>query len=242
MFGFSQLEQRLIRDPRFQIAPPAEYGEESPNLSVRGVRNSSRDRVLAVFSRDYGRSLYLFPAAERRRNLLAVEWVKDARVRRVWPDRVEADIIERQPVAFVQTAPAPGQPMRFVMIDEEGVLLNPPKGSRYQLPVVVGLPLDAELAIRRDRVHRVVRLVREMNRLLDQVSEIDVAEPDNLKVTIQMDGRSIVLELGNQHFAQRFRNFVQNYTRIRERLPNALAFDLRLEDRITAVGGSSSVQ
>jgi len=242
MFAFGRLEQQLIRDPRFVFAGPADYGEESPNLTIRGRRNSSKEAVHAVFQRDFGRRLYLFPVSERRRNLLGVPWVKDARVMRIWPDRVEAELVERVPVAFVQVLGAPGQPARFSMIDEEGVLLESQSAAQFRLPVVVGLPVEAELAIRRDRIHRAQRLVKELGTLMERVSEIDVSEPDNLKISTETEHRVIVLELGNQHFRLRFNGFINHYPKIRDRLPNASTFDLRLEDRITAVGGSSSVQ
>ncbi len=41
---------------------------------------------------------------ERRRRLLAVDWVKDASVSRRWPNRVSVNVIERRPVAFAQIA------------------------------------------------------------------------------------------------------------------------------------------
>ncbi len=242
MLVFGKLEQHLIQNPRFSFAGPADYGQESPNLKLRGVRNSSREAVAAIFQRDFGRSLYLFPVAERRRNLLAIPWVKDARVMRIWPDRVEADIVERVPVAFVQVLGSPGQPSRFAMIDGDGVLLESTSATPFHLPVVVGLPVEGDIALRRDRIHRVQRLVKEFGSLIDRISEIDVSEPDNLKVSTEMDRRVIVLELGNQHFLLRFNGFITHYPKIRDRLPDASTFDLRLEDRITAVGGSSSVQ
>ncbi|MCX6620053.1 MAG: FtsQ-type POTRA domain-containing protein [Acidobacteria bacterium] len=242
MIAFGWLEQHLIRNPRFVFAGPSDYGEESPNLTLRGLKHSSREQVSGVFQRDFGRSVYLFPVAERRRNLLAIPWVRDVRVMRIWPDRVEAEIVERVPAAFVQVLGAPGQAARFAMIDEDGVLLESSSAAQFRLPVVVGLPVDAGISVRRDRIHRVERLVKKFGKLIDQVSEIDVSEPDNLKVSTQMDHRVIVLELGNQHFLLRFNGFINHYPRIKDRLPNASTFDLRLEDRITAVGGSSSVQ
>lgn len=242
MLGFGRLEQHLIQDPRFLLAGPADYGEESPNLKLRGIRNSSREVINTVFQRDFGRSLYLFPAAERRRSLLGIPWVKDARVMRVWPNCVEADIIERVPVAFVEVPGAGGRPSRFAMIDEDGVLLEAANAAGFRLPVVAGMPLRSGVEVRRDRIHRVLRMVMELGPLIDRVSEIDVGEADNIKVSTEMDRRLIVLELGNQHYGKRFNGFLNFYPKIRDRLPGATAFDLRLEDRITAVGGSSSVQ
>ena len=48
-----------------------------------------------------GRSVYLIPLDERRATLRTVDWVKDASVARVWPNRVVVRVAERKPVAFV---------------------------------------------------------------------------------------------------------------------------------------------
>ena len=41
--------------------------------------------------------------------------------------------------------------------------------------------------------------------------------------------------LGNRNFLTRLRNFVSHYPEIQKRLPSAVTFDLRLDDRITAL-------
>jgi hypothetical protein len=40
--------------------------------------------------------------------------------------------------------------------------------------------------------------------------------------------------LGDGNFGKRFRSFAEHYEEIRKRSPLAKAFDLRLDDRITA--------
>ena len=69
----------------------------------------------------------------------------------------------------------------------------------------------------------------------ERVSEIDVTEPDNLKVTARADNRAVVLLLGDHNYARRFQNFLSHYPKIQERLSNATMLDMRLEDRITVV-------
>ena len=53
------------------------------------------------------------------------------------------------------------------------------------------------------------------------------------------DGRAVTLMLGNQHFLQRFQNYLDNRVEISKRMPNATVLDLRLRDRITAVDSTS---
>src|SRR5579871_1438479 len=101
IYASQQVEQFLIRDPRFFLPGPSDYGLESPNLELRGIRYASRSQILSAFARDFGRSLYLFPLAERRRALLKISWVKDATILRLWPNRVQVTISERRPEAFI---------------------------------------------------------------------------------------------------------------------------------------------
>ena len=113
--------------------------EDHPNLSIRGLDHASSTQVLAVFARDFGRSVYLLPLAERRRALLAIEWVRDAAVGRRWPNRVEVKIVERVPVAFAML-PQPGTAYyKVALVDDDGALLEPPPRAAFTLPVLYGL-------------------------------------------------------------------------------------------------------
>ncbi len=235
LFLFSTLEQYLIRDARFAIAHPADYGEESPNITIAGLKHVPRERVRSVFARDIGRSLYLFPVAERRRNLLAVDWVKDASVQRVWPNRVFVNVTEREPVAFVPAAHSGDGAQRFALIDSDAEILNLPERASFRLPVLLGIEPRQPEAERRERLRRVMRLIREIGPLVEKISEIDATTPESLRVTMEVDGRAIVLILGNENFAPRLKNFLDHYPEIRQRLPEATTLDLRLEDRITAI-------
>jgi len=234
IYGSQQFEQFLIRDPRFFLPGPPDYGLESPNLEVHGVRYASRAQVLRVFEPDYGRSLYLFPMAARRKALLNVRWVHDASVARIWPDRVVVQISERKPAAFLQL-PADGI-ARWALIDDEGVILDPPAKASFHLPVLTGV-LTGETAERRGvRVRRMQRLMRDLGPLADKVSEVDVADLDNLRITEQVGGGAVSLMMGDRNFASRLRNFLDSYPDIHRKMPQAASFDLRLDDRITGLG------
>jgi cell division protein FtsQ len=237
LLAFQRTEEFLIRDARFALAPP-EFGAEAGNIEIHGVSRVSRADVVRVFERDFARSLYLLPLAERRRNLLAVDWVKDASVSRIWPNRVAVRITERAPVAFA-ALPSEAGMLRFTLIDADGVLLEPRRPGSYSLPVLVGVRREHNETARRDRVHRMLRLLEDIGELSKNISEIDVSEPDNIKVRQKMSDRAVVLMLGNQRFRQRLQNFISHYADIRRRLPGATVLDLRLENRITAAGGSS---
>lgn len=233
IFVFSRLESFLIRDAHFTIPPPRDYGEESENIRIHGVRHAPRDRVRQVFARDIGRSLYVFPTAERRRNLLAIDWVKDASVQRIWPNEVRVQITERTPVAFVPAGMSQDGAQRFSLMDEEGRLLSIYDKASFQLPVLIGLGPELDPNSRKDRLRRVMRLLTEIGPEAEKLSEIDVSQPESLRVTLEARGRVVTLILGSENFKVRLKNFLDNQDEALKRRPGATVFDLRLEDRIT---------
>jgi len=237
-----RLERFLISDSRFVMAPPPTYGDASASLVIHGIEHVSRARIMNVFDPDFGRSVYLVPLAERRRALLEIDWVKKASVSRIWPNTIIVKIVERKPVAFVQVPAAEQGSAPFVLIDEEGVLLRPRAPARFTLPVLVGLTPGSALPVRRDRVRRMLRLLEELGPLAGKISEVDVSEPENLQVTEQAEGQAVVLILGNRNFLTRLERFHQRYPEIHKRLPGAGIFDLRLDDRITALEANASAR
>lgn len=231
IFTWHQVDRFLISNPRFVLS--ANEDEVGTGVRLSGVHHASSERIHSVFHRDSGRSVYRFPIEERRRNLLAVEWVKDATVSRIWPNEIHVSVVERKPVAFV-LLPQRGA-MPAMLVDEDGVLLPLQESGKFKLPVVRGLRTDHAEEDRKMRIRRFLRLQREIGEHIDHISEVDIANVDNLKITYPMNNRAMILYLGHTHYASRLKKFLENAEEIQRRLPNARALDLRLEDRITAV-------
>jgi cell division septal protein FtsQ len=226
IYVFHRLEQFLIRDPRFALT--GVEGDPSA-IEIAGAAHASRADIERVFSIDLGRSVYLLPLSDRREALRTVDWVKDASIARLWPNRVLVSVKERKPVAFLTMGPS-----RFALIDEDGIIL-PPAPDRFTLPVLTGVRASDAPETRRDRVHRMMRLTTDLGENVRNISEIDVSDRDNLKVTVPRDGHIMTLLLGDRNYAQRYQNFLSYYSKIKRSLPNAATLDLRLDDRITAV-------
>ncbi|MCS7026004.1 MAG: FtsQ-type POTRA domain-containing protein [Bryobacteraceae bacterium] len=233
IFLFHQLEAVLIRDARFRLPPPAETGEDPPTLSLAGNRRASKSAILEVFAPDFGKSLYLFPLQERRRQLLAVDWIKDARLSRRWPNRIVVEIVEREPVAFVQLNRKDAAPT-FKLIDADGVLLPIPPNEKFNFPVLTGIRESDAIESRRLRVKQALALLHEIGDLNAYVSEIDVRDPGNLQVVAQVDQDVVTLKLGDKNFLSRFKDFLAQYPEMRRLRPQARYFDLRIDRRIFA--------
>ena len=171
--------------------------------------------------------MFSVPLDERRRRLLAIDWVADASVSRVWPDRLVVRIRERQPVAFVSFRSGP------LLIDAQGVLLEPPPQAEFSFPVLSGVREEESDADRRARVRTFLEVQQEMGYLAREISELDASDPENIRVVAQVDRRVVTLLLGDGNYAQRFQNFLNHYPEIRQGSPHAKVFDLRLDGRFT---------
>lgn len=217
------LHRYVVNDPKFVLSH-----DRRDALTISGLRYGSRAKVQRIFAQDVERSVFSVPLEERRRRLLAIDWVEDAAVSRVWPDRLAVRIRERKPVAFVQVQSS------VMLIDEEGVLLEPPPQAQFTFPVLSGVRAQDPPGQRMAAVRTLLDVEEGLGPLMKDVSEVDVGDPGNLRIVAQVQGRVVSLMLGEDNLGSRYRNFLNHYPEIRKRSPAVRSFDLRLDDRITA--------
>jgi cell division protein FtsQ len=157
----------VTSDPRFTLSR-----DRKDALTILGLTYASRSKVQRVFAADFDRSIFSVPLDERRRRLLAIDWVADASVSRVWPDRLVIRIRERKPVAFVSFRSGP------LLIDAQGVLLEPPAQAEFSFPVLSGVREEESEADRRAHVRTFLQVQEEMGYLAKEISEVDASDPE----------------------------------------------------------------
>ena len=221
MAGY-KVRQYVISDPQFNLSR-----ERKDSITIQGLVYAPRIKVQRVFAGDFDRSIFAIPLEERRRRLLAIDWIEEASVSRIWPDRLIVRVRERRPVAFVSVRTG------VLLIDAHGVLLEQPPQAQFSFPVLSGLREDESDLVRRDRVRAFLDFQQDMGYLSKEISEVDATDPDNIRVVAQLERRAVILLMGDGNFVRRYQNFINHYPEIRKRSPEAKAFDLRLDDRIT---------
>jgi|SRR5581483_6352005 len=223
-----KVEHFVSTDPQFKFSL-----ERRDAIGIEGLRYASRGAIIRVFAPDNGRSIYLMPLAERRRRLLAIDWVEDASVSRVWPNRVLVRITERRPVAFVNVpVPEKAHLSRLALIDAEGVFLEPPPMSKFNFPILQGVSEQQTEPDRRLRVAAMQHLLEDLGPLAKEISEINAANTEDMRVMLQTDGRALELELGDSGFAKRVQHFLTHYPEVKRKSPAVTSFNLRLENTI----------
>jgi cell division protein FtsQ len=213
----------LIHDPKFVLSR-----DRREALTIDGLRYGSRAKVQRIFAEDADHSVFSVPLEERRRRLLAIDWVQDAAVSRVWPDRLAVRIHERKPLAFVEVQST------VMLIDGEGMLLEPPPQAQFTFPVLGGVRAEDPPERRMDAVRALLDVEDALGPEMKDVSEVNAADPSNIRIVSQFDGRVVELILGEDNLGPRYRNFLAHYPEMRKRSPEVRTFDLRLDDRITA--------
>ncbi len=232
-WGGREVNSFLVRDPRFQLTC-ADNEPSCANLEIHGATYASRARILNVFAPDFGGSVFKMPLPERRRRLLAVDWVSSASISRMWPNKIVVSITERQPVAFAKLPIAGTTRYRFSLIDADGVLLALPPRVRFRLPVLSGVMEEQTEADRRVRVRAMQHLLDDLGPDAQKISEINAASTLDMRVITEIDRHAVELWIGDQRYRSRYQHFISNYEEIRKHSEQASVFDLRLDDRILA--------
>lgn len=232
-WGAKQVDSFLLTDQRFQLECE-DTAPSCPDLEIHGAVYANRARIQNVFAPDFGESVFHMPLAERRRRLLAIDWVNTASIARIWPNRIIVTVTERHPVAFAKL-PVPGTArFRFSLIDADGVLLAIPPKVRFPLPVLSGVSGGQTDAERKTAVKAMQHLLDDLGPQAKEISEVNAADALNMRLITEIDGQAVELLIGDQHYRSRYQNFVQNYEEIRKHSQRASVFDLRLDDRILA--------
>jgi cell division protein FtsQ len=220
------LRTYLERDARFRIAGAA-------NIQAAGLTEMSRSQMLAVFGEDIGRNVFFVPLDERRRELEAIPWVERATVMRLLPDQIRVSVVERKPVAFTRQGQLIG------LVDADGVLLAMPAADmarhHYSFPVVTGIDPGDPAASRQARMAVYQRLMGDLDsngqHLSEQISEIDLTDPEDARVLMPEQGTDILAHFGEDHFIERYQRYQAHIAEWRQQYPHLAAVDLRYDQQ-----------
>ncbi len=221
------LKTSIVRDARFRIAG-------GRNIQATGLAEVTRAEMLPVFGEDIGRNIFFVPLAERRRQLEVIPWVERATVMRLLPDQIRVDIVERQPVAFTRLGRQVG------LVDSSGVLLAMPAAMmaqhHYSFPVVTGIDPREPLLSRKARMATYARLLSELDagnqHLSEQISEIDLTDPEDARVLMPEQGADILAHFGEDDFMERYQRYKAHIAEWRQQYPRLAAVDLRYEQQV----------
>jgi cell division protein FtsQ len=206
--------------------------ESSDQIETQGLENVSRRQVMEVVGGDIGRNVFFIPLDERKHQLEQIPWVESANVSRLLPNRLQIAIQERTPVAFVQVG------AKIALVDSHGVVMEmPAKGAKgYSFPVLVGMGESEPLSTRAARMKIYSQLVRELDadgsHNSQDLSEVDLSDPEDVKVTVSDPQGEVLVHLGSSGFAERFKIYKGHLQEWRQQFQRLDSVDLRYDRQV----------
>lgn len=226
----------FLRDARFVI--PA-----STHIETVGNTHLTRAQLLSAFSADIDANIFKVSLDERRADVERLPWVQHATVMRLLPNTLRVSVVERTPVAFVRQGTSIG------LVDGGGVLLDMPSDApgdpHYSFPVLTGISAGDPLSTRAARMEIYRRFMRELDstgeRISDNLSEVDVSSPEDVKALIPSGSTDILVHFGEEDFLARYRHFQEHLPEWKQQYPKLASADMRYDREIVLQMASGAV-
>jgi len=207
-------------------------------IEVTGNHIVAREAVLQQFVHDANRSVVRVPLQARRSQIEQLSWVESASVQRVLPNHIRVDITERTPIAFLRIS------NQLALIDAHGVILDRPRTSDnvdFHFPIVTGISDDLPRDQREKRMQVYQEFLKSIDLIRggssDRVSEVDLANPKDLRVvmtglTNPADPQSVLIHFGNGDFTSKFRMLVDNFQQWQANAGRVQSIDLQYSRQV----------
>jgi cell division protein FtsQ len=232
----------------FLLASPETALVHPDQVEIASNHYVSASSVVQIFAPDRGHSILRVPLSQRRRQIEAIPWVEHATVRRAFPNKIEVDILERTPIAFLR------QSNDLALVDAHGVILDRPVEGTFHFPVVTGISTDMPPDDREIRMQLFSAFSQQVDSArpgaMDLVSEVDLSDANDLRATItglqnatvsgasssESDASSgntaqadspILVHFGDADFGAKYQSLVDNIAQWRATVGRVESVDLR---------------
>ena len=239
-FLLSSREMALVHPEQVEVS--GGRGEPLHYVSLPVVRG--------VFIADRNRSVLRVPLDTRRHQLEAIPWIEEATVRRALPNKIEVEIVERTPIAFLR------QGADMALVDAHGVILERPLEGNFEFPVVTGIRADMAAEDRERRMQLFAGFVQQVESAragsARQISEVDLSDLNDLRAMIsglqpnvpagdanaagswgQADA-PLLVHFGDGDFETKYSNLLENIGKWRATAGRLESLDLRFNGEAVA--------
>jgi cell division protein FtsQ len=223
----------LMTSPELALLHPEQ-------VEITGTRYVQRANVLGIFTADRSHSVLRIPLDQRRHQLELIPWVERATVRRALPNKIEVEITERTPIAFLR------QGSELSLVDVHGVILERPLKGNFHFPVVTGLSADVPLEDREQRMAVFAGFLKQVESARagasEEVSEVDLSDANDLRATlIGLQGAAsgqpdapLLVHFGDGDFQGKYRTLLDNIGAYRARAGRLESLDMRFNGEVVA--------
>ena len=224
-----------IISARFLLYSPQMLLLKKEQIEVVGNHIVSPEAVLQQFVRDRNRSVLRIPLDTRRSELEELPWVESASVQRILPSHVRVELTERTPIAFVRNG------RELALIDAHGVILDRPAGEDLHFPIVSGVSDDLPREQREKRMQIYQEFLKDIELVkpgsTDRLSEVDLANPKNLRAVITglgsgNDSQAVAVQFGSGDFTGKYHMLCENFSQWQANAGHVQSIDLQYSKQV----------
>lgn len=227
---------------RYLRTSPALELLHADQIAIHGNNRVTHSALLGIFAVDRGRSVLRIPLEARRKQIESFAWVERVSVRRDLPNRLNVEVQERVPIAFLRDDDD------LALIDIHGVSLPRPQAGDFHFPVITGIHTGLPADERERRMQMFSGFLSQIDSVRagasQQVSEIDLSDGHNLIATFSdlpgtvassswntSDG-PLVVDFGDRAFQQRFGTLLDQIGQWRATVGRVGSVDLRFNGQV----------
>lgn len=189
------------------------YIKNSETLKVRDIRiHSKSERIRNEIEREVrglelGTILFI-DSGELTKNIMKNPYVKDVKIKKILPSRVEIFVEEREGIAILKNNSG------LFILDENGNLIKRAENLN-SLPIIIGASLKDRFAI-----EIALSFIKDLKGLGYEklLEEIDVSNPFNINV--KMRDSQVKIYLGESEWIEKFRRFLEIKNTLRKEFGN----------------------
>src|SRR5213596_413464 len=204
--------------------------ESSDDIEIDGTQNVSRAQVMEVMGGDIGRNIFFVPLDQRKKQLEQISWVESASVMRFAPNRLRIEIHERTPIAFARVG------SKILLTDSAGTLVELPTRKKYSFPVIIGMNAGEPPSTRSARMKIYNDVVSQLDsggaHYSQDLSEVDLSDPDDVKVLTNNPEGEVLVHLGSSDYLDRYKVYVGHVREWRQQFDKVESVDLRYDRHI----------
>jgi cell division septal protein FtsQ len=189
-------------------------------ITFHGCKQSDPKKLEKIIRRDFPANTLRIDLQRLEKRLEKDPWIKNAGIRRILPSDIVIYVQERSPSAILELN---GE---LMIADSDGTLLDvyDPRYGKLDAPVIKGFLGEDPEGYRRNYKENAAR-VRQAQDMLSEIesglpsytqkiSEIDISDPNNLKILLVDD--CAVIYLGDKDYLKRFNKLMDNMTSYQE--------------------------
>jgi cell division protein FtsQ len=218
------------------------YSSDKFNLrtvTIHGCKASSQKVLESVVRDNFPANVLRINLSEVKSRLEKEPWVKRVEIRRILPSDLVIYVQERTPAAIVEFHDD------LMITDQDGIMLDryDPKYGKLDVPVFKGVKGEDEENYRlyqeenSERIRHGLQMLAEIESGSPQeskrISEVDISDPDNLKVLLVDDTAEVLL--GEKDYQKRFSSLMENmkqYRELKNQYTEIESIDLSVEGKI----------